>query len=182
VPARVRFTFPDPASVVAGIGFRFLGSDAPYVTDINLETGTVGGNPAERFVPGRFRRKIATRNALLTAYLRGTGPAPRGRYMQYMVRTIDQVRDQMRLRPPTPIESVAWGSSTPSMQLQRAQLFGRLGGRRSARRRRRAKRARRAPRAGVRRARRAKLGRMVKGSPAARRHMAKLRRMRRRRR
>lgn len=86
-----------------------------------------------------------------------------------------------------PTNPLALGQSTPSMQLVYAQ-YGRVGGRVSAARRRKKKRARvrSSSRARVTSRRRRgaprsrKRARLVKGSAAARRHMAKLRRMRKR--
>lgn len=74
------------------------------------------------------------------------------------------------------------GQMTPASRLLIAQAHGRAGGRMSAKRRKRrasaaAPRKRRAPRA---RARARGRARLVKGSPAARRYMAKIRRMRKR--
>jgi len=78
---------------------------------------------------------------------------------------------------------VSFGQQTPATQAlwapATAKANGRMGGLRSARKRRKTKRAAVATRR-PKRTRRGK-ARLVKGSPAARRHMAKLRRMRKRR-
>lgn len=77
--------------------------------------------------------------------------------------------------------AIAWGQQTQAAQLMAAKASGARGGRVSARRRRksRAKAApvRRRRRSGTRRGK----ARLVKGSAAARRYMAKIRRMRKRR-
>lgn len=70
----------------------------------------------------------------------------------------------------------AWGSHTPATQALFAQA-GRKGGRRSAAKRRRARAA--APKR-RRKTSRARKARLVKGSAAAKRYMAKIRRKRRR--
>lgn len=84
-----------------------------------------------------------------------------------------------------PLNPEGWGQQTAAAKLLAAQIFGRMGGMRSARRRRRKARAAGLPRPKRRRstARRARRGRarLVKGSAAARRYMAKIRKMRRRR-
>lgn len=77
--------------------------------------------------------------------------------------------------------SVAWGQQTLAARMLASQASGRRGGLRSARKRRK---ARAQVRGAVKRrkpARSRTKARMVKGSAAARRHMAKLRRMRKRR-
>jgi hypothetical protein len=161
----------------------------PLSGDINLDAMTVdicGLNP-------KYCRKhpkhAARYNSALTGYLRGTSGDPGFKRDSYLLSVIDQVRDQMRVRPFTQVESVAWGSSTPASQLLASQLAGRRGGLRSAAKRRRKKKAVR----GVRRVRRGakrtrarsagrrgRGARLVKGSTAARRHMSRLRNMRRR--
>ena len=76
---------------------------------------------------------------------------------------------------------VGFGNQTPATQALWNQAAGKVngsrGGKRSAKRRK--AKAKAAPKR-RRRTRTAKKARMVKGSAAARRHMAKLRRMRRR--
>lgn len=87
-----------------------------------------------------------------------------------------------------PINSAALGQATAATQWLYAKANGRKGGKRSASSRRKKKasvrvRSRRAKSAvtstSKRRRRRTGPARLVKGSPAARRHMARLRRMRR---
>lgn len=82
-----------------------------------------------------------------------------------------------------PLSPEGWGQQTAAAKLLAAQIFGRMGGMRSARKRRRKARAAGLPRPKRRRstARRRGRARLVKGSAAARRYMAKLRRMRKRR-
>ena len=75
--------------------------------------------------------------------------------------------------------SIAWGQQTAAARALASKRSGRIGGRRSARKRRKA----RAKSAAPRRKRRASSGRgrarLVKGSAAAKRYMAKIRRKRR---
>jgi hypothetical protein len=74
----------------------------------------------------------------------------------------------------------AWGSQTPAAKAMAAKRSGRAGGLRSARRRKKATTMRRGP--ARRKATRAKTrtrSRMVKGSAAAKRYMASIRRKRR---
>ena len=75
--------------------------------------------------------------------------------------------------------STAWGQQTAAAQMMAAKATGRMGGMRSARKRRKKARAstRAAPRARRKTARRAK-ARLVKGSAAAKRYMASIRRKR----
>lgn len=83
-----------------------------------------------------------------------------------------------------PLNPEGWGQQTAAAKLLAAQVFGRMGGMRSARKRRRKARAAGLPRPKRRRrttARRRGRARLVKGSAAARRYMAKIRRMRKRR-
>ena len=76
---------------------------------------------------------------------------------------------------------VGFGSQTPAVQAMFARATGRKGGLRSARRRRRRKAATSTPRRRRVSARsRGRKARLVKGSAAAKRHMARLRRMRKR--
>jgi len=74
--------------------------------------------------------------------------------------------------------AVAWGQQTPAAKLMAAKRSGRNGGVRSARRRKKASATRRGP--ARRKATRARTrSRMVKGSAAAKRYMASIRRKRR---
>lgn len=72
--------------------------------------------------------------------------------------------------------SIAWGQQTAAAQMMASKAMGRMGGRRSAKKRRKAK-AKAAPRARRKTARRSK-ARLVKGSLAAKRYMASIRRKR----
>lgn len=72
---------------------------------------------------------------------------------------------------------VAWGSQTLAAQAMASKRAGRVGGRRSAKRRK-ATRAAAAP-ARRKRASSKRPARLVKGSPAAKRYMASIRRKRR---
>lgn len=76
----------------------------------------------------------------------------------------------------------AVGQSTPAMQWAFAKASGARGGRRSAAKRRRSKVTNRRRKSVKRTAspKRGRRARLVKGSAAARRHMAKIRRMRKR--
>lgn len=74
----------------------------------------------------------------------------------------------------------AWGQQTPAAQMMAAKRSGRVGGMRSARKRRKARAA--APTRGPARrrvARKRGKARLVKGSAAAKRYMASIRRKRR---
>lgn len=77
---------------------------------------------------------------------------------------------------------IGLGQMDPASQLVYSKAMGRTGGQRSARKRKRAttfKRPRRVPGKAAKRHTRGKSnGRLVKGSAAAKRRMAKLRRMR----
>lgn len=73
--------------------------------------------------------------------------------------------------------NVQWGQSTPAMQALASVLNG---GRSTGTRRRRSKAKRAAPKKKRARAKRGRKARLVKGSAAARRYMARLRRMRKR--
>jgi len=74
--------------------------------------------------------------------------------------------------------SAAWGQQTPAAKLMAAKRSGRAGGVRSARRRKKASATRRGP--ARRKATRSRTrSRMVKGSAAAKRYMASIRRKRR---
>lgn len=147
--------------------------------DINVQDMTVD---VCRMNP-KYCRKSPWRGKLynerLTAYLRG-GPDPGLKRDDYLLNIIDQVKEQMRLRPLTPTESVAWGQMTPASKTLGAMLNGR--GRAGPRRRRRTKKkrvARRRAVRSVRRGRRGRRARLVKGSAAAKRYMASIRRKRR---
>ncbi len=76
------------------------------------------------------------------------------------------------------VNPLALGQSTAATQWAFAKAAGARGGRVSARRRKR--KAKAAPAARRRKRRASKPARMVKGSAAARRHMAKIRRKRKR--
>lgn len=76
--------------------------------------------------------------------------------------------------------SVAWGSQTPAAKVMASKRSGRMGGLRSARKRRKASRAKASvPKRRRKTARRAR-ARLVKGSAAAKRYMASIRRKRKR--
>lgn len=185
---------PGPVAVVSSI---LLSASAalrskpkrPLSGRIDLDAGTVDVCATNPDYCARHGKKSVRTNAALTAYLQGTGPAPRGRRKQYLVGQIDAVRDRMRLRPMTPIESVAWGSMTPSSKALGAFL---PGGRGLTRRRKKKRVAKR--RSGKRRARRStskrrtKVSRrkvsgrrLVRGSAAAKAWGRKMRRLRKRR-
>lgn len=78
--------------------------------------------------------------------------------------------------------TTATANGTVAMQMSAARRAGRIGGLRSARKRRRTKAAAAAPRRRKRRAtaKRTRRARLVKGSAAAKRYMAKIRRKRKR--
>lgn len=85
------------------------------------------------------------------------------------------------------INPQAYGQQTPAAQFALSKLAGSRGGKKSARRRKkksaavRVSRRRAAGKTGsVKRRRRSSPARLVKGSQAARNHMARLRRMRKR--
>ena len=73
--------------------------------------------------------------------------------------------------------SVAWGQQTAAAQLMASKASGRRGGMRSARKRRKSKAVASPRRKATKRARRGR-ARLVKGSPAAKRYMASIRRKR----
>lgn len=82
--------------------------------------------------------------------------------------------------------AAAWGQQTGAARLVAAKAFGSMGGMRSARKRRRKAKASassspRRRRAASRTSSRRGRARLVKGSAAAKRYMAKIRRMRKRR-
>jgi len=77
--------------------------------------------------------------------------------------------------------SAAWGQQTPAAKLMAAKRSGRSGGVRSARRRKRLSRGSRSVARPKRRTKRSTRARLVKGSPAAKRYMASIRRKRRKR-
>lgn len=76
----------------------------------------------------------------------------------------------------SPVNGQALGQNTAAAQWAYAKASGRRGGKRSAAKRRRKPRASAAPRKRTRRT--AKKARLVKGSPAAKRYMASIRRKR----
>lgn len=162
----------------------------PLSGTIDLDAATVDVCTTNPDYCARHQKKATAVNAELTAYLRGTGPAPRGHRKQYLVGQIDEVRDRMRLRPLTQTESVAWGQMTPASKALGAYLPGARGGkRRRSKKKRVAKR-----RSGKRRARRSTSSRrsrvtrrkvsghrLVRGSAAAKAWGRKMRRLRKRR-
>lgn len=150
--------------------------------EINLDTGRVDVCATNPRYCQSHKKKSALLNDQLSLYLQGLGPAPTRGRAQYLVSEIDKA-NAMRIRPPTTVELNAWGQSTPSTQALMSRAYGRRGGRVSARRRRtKKKRVLRSVRRSVKR--RAPRGRahLVRGSAAAKRYMARLRRMPRRRR
>lgn len=161
----------------------------PFSGTIDLATQTVDICSAHPKFCAHHKKKSAAINESLTAYLRGEAGAPTERRRQYLVSEIDRVRDDMRLRPMTQIESVAWGQQTPASKTLGAYLGG-------GRRRAGPKRRRRGKKKGVRvqRVRRVRRrasarrsgrrvrsrARLVKGSAAAKAWGRKMRRLRRR--
>lgn len=184
------FAAPSPANIGRAIikGAHLLGighkKKKPLSGTINLDTNLVNVCDMHPHWCAKHRTKAARVNAALSAYLAGTGPAPKWKRTRYLVSEIERAQG-MRVRPFTPIEMNAFGQQTPSTQVRISQLFGRRGGRTTARRRKK-----KAARSSVRAVRRRSSGRrangraarFVKGSPAAKRFMARLRRMPRRRR
>jgi hypothetical protein len=157
----------------------------PFTGDIDLASGQVTLGSEHRAFTRHHQRKTAKIEAALSAYLQGSGPAPKGKRLKYLVGEITKLRPEyqsMRARPLTSTESVAWGSSTPSTQALLAALYGSRGGRRSARRRKKARASSRPRKRGKKTRRAAGRARLVKGSAAARRHMARLRNMRKKKR
>ena len=75
--------------------------------------------------------------------------------------------------------AAAWGQQTPASQAMASKRSGRVGGLRSARRRKKAKAATARGPARRRVARKRGKARLVKGSAAAKRYMASIRRKRR---
>lgn len=154
----------------------------PFSGTIDLGARTVDICTHHPKACARKPAKAAAINASLTAYLRGEGPAPGNRRRQYLVSQIDQVRDDMRVRPLTETESVAWGQVTPASKALAAYLPGARRG--AGPKRRRAKKNRSLRRAGKRRARRATRSsgrkRLVRGSAAAKAWGRKMRRLRKR--
>jgi hypothetical protein len=144
---------------------------------IDFDTGRVTLTPRKHDSPAM----LAALEHKASLYLRGGAQIPSEPALRSIIKEIDMIR----LRPFTPTEQIAFSSQTPANRAALFKAAGMRGGLRSVRRRRRrAKSASRPQRARrvSRRARRARPARLVKGSPAARRHMSKLRRMRRRRR
>lgn len=152
--------------------------ERPFSGDINLDTMTVDICPTSAAYCARRPGRARLLNQAFTNYLRGTGPPLRSRSTRYLMGEINKVKEAMRLRPLTPTEGVAWGQQTPANQLYLSKSFGRVGGRRTARRRKKKVSSMRRPRRAVKRASRG--NRFTRGSAAAKRHMAKLRGMRRR--
>lgn len=141
---------------------------------INLDTRTV---QLEGYSKHYSPLYVEILERKLSRYLAGGPQRPNEPALQSILAEIDN----MRLRPFTPTESLAFANQTPASRAALFKASGARGGMRSARRRRRngAGKARRAaPRR--RAARRASPARLVKGSAAAKRHMARLRKMRRR--
>ena len=184
---------PGPVGVVTSIllsaGAFIRGQPKrPLSGHIDLEKKTVNVCATNPDYCKRHQKKSAAVNAQLTSYLRGEGAAPRGRRKAYLVSEIDRVREQMRLRPLTQTESVAWGQQTPASKALAAYLpGGRTGGRRRKKKRVAKRRSgkRRARRSVTRRSRvtrrKARGARLVKGSRAARAWGRKMRRLRGRR-
>jgi len=190
----------DPQVVQAGIqiGLRLGGKirkalglshkpSRPFSGTIDVAAQTVDICTHNPKFCAHHKRKAAARNETLTAYLRGETGAPTRRRLQYLVSEIDRVRDAMRLRPLTQIESVAWGQQTPASKTLGAYLGGPRRPRRALKRRRKAGKKKAARRSSRRtaapRRRRARAGtrrQLVKGSAAAKAWGRKMRRLRRR--
>jgi hypothetical protein len=175
------------SAILSATAFLRKQPKRPLSGTIDLAKQTVDVCTTNPDYCARHQKKSAGVNASLTSYLRGEGPAPRGHRKAYLVSQIDRVRDQMRLRPLTQTESVAWGQQTPASKALAAYLpGGRTGGRRRKKKRvakrKSARRVRRSPRRRSRVTRRKARGaRLVKGSRAARAWGRKMRRLRGRR-
>lgn len=169
--------------------YRHPGKHKPkqYGGVIDLAAGTVDVSAANPEYCARNAPFCATLSAGLTRRLR-TAPGE-GNYsyqglLQWkdLVKVVDSYRSvemAQRYRPMTAIEQVGWGSQTPSMQALLARSWGAMGGRASVRRKKRSKKkgaSVRVRRVGKRRSS-SRPAHLVKGSLAARRHMARLRRL-----
>lgn len=158
---------------IAGSGIFRHKKTRMFTGDIHLDTGKVDICRSQPNWCRKHRTKSALINSQLSAYLSGTGPRPKQKVLGYLVSVIDREKEKMRVRPLTPTEHNAWGQQTPA-----GRAIWPSSGRAPTRgKRRKKKRVVRVRRSAKRRS--GKRARLVKGSAAAKRYMASIRRKRR---
>lgn len=157
---------------IAGSGIFRHKKTRMFTGDIHLDTGKVDICRSQPNWCRKHKTKSALINSQLSAYLSGTGPRPKQPVLGYLVSVIDREKEKMRVRPLTPTEHNAWGQQTPA-----GRAIWPSRGRAPTRARRRKKKPVRVRRSAKRRS--GKRARLVKGSAAAKRYMASIRRKRR---
>lgn len=161
--------------IIDTIGGWFRKKRQPFTGEINLETGRVDVCGAQPGWCNAFPQIAKRINDELSSFLAGTGPPPGGKRWTYLVSEIERV-NPMRIFPATGVMNQARGQSTPALQA----LYAMTSGRGPRPRRARKSSKRRSARSSTRSRRTKKRpARLVKGSKAAKRYMASIRRKRR---